>query len=163
MDGALLDELESQHRMVEDLLERLESETDSTRQQRLVDELVTALTEHMEIEESQVYPELQRLQKTLAREAEVEHALTRDGMSKLGSMVGKPGFGAAVAMLQAGIEHHVQEEEGEAFPKIRQELGLGPSTGDATKAELYEEAKKAGVEGRSGMTKDELAKAVGEE
>jgi iron-sulfur cluster repair protein YtfE (RIC family) len=162
MDGALLDELESQHRMVEDLLHKLESESDTTRQQRLVDELIAALTEHMEIEESQVYPGLQRVDPEIATEADVEHRLAREGISTLQSMVGMPGFGAAVAMLQAGIEHHVQEEEGEAFPKLREELGLSPSKAGATKQELYEEAKQAGVEGRSQMTKDELAEAVSE-
>jgi len=40
-----------------------------------------------------------------------------------------------------------------------QELGR-PSTGGHTKAELYAEARKRGVEGRSTMTKAQLQRAV---
>jgi hypothetical protein len=79
-------------------------------------------------------------------------------MTKLQELIGQPGFGAAVAMLQAGISHHVEEEEDEVFPKLRQALGF-PST-DTSKRELYEQAKAAGIEGRSSMTKDELAAAL---
>jgi hemerythrin superfamily protein len=38
--------------------------------------------------------------------------------------------------------------------------GSGRVSTDATKAELYEKAKKADIPGRSSMTKDELAKAI---
>jgi hypothetical protein len=58
------------------------------------------------------------------------------------------------------------------FPKLRKQLGLGGTNrsksskrsgsngSDETKEELYKKAQEAGVEGRSSMTKDELAKAV---
>jgi len=88
-------------------------------------------------------------------------------------LIGQPGFGAAVAMVQAGVEHHVEEEENEAFPKLRESFSGssggsagGSSSGDssgasgATKEELYEKAKEAGIEGRSSMSKDELEQAV---
>ena len=122
MDIALLDELEQQHRMAEDLLSKLENADGETEQRPLVEQLVTALTEHMQTEESQVYPALRDLDDGLAEEAEVEHALARKALDQLESMVGKPGFGAAVVMLQAGIEHHVEEEENEAFPKLRESM-----------------------------------------
>lgn len=35
-------------------------------------------------------------------------------------IVSKPGFGAVVAMLQAGIAHHVHEEEHDMFPELRE-------------------------------------------
>lgn len=124
MDAKLIDKLESQHRKAEKLFSKLaKAKTEST-QRPLVDELVTALTEHMKIEESQVYPELERLDDEMEEEAETEHTLARDGMATLQEMIGKPGFGAAVAMLEAGIAHHVEEEETEAFPKLRKDLGV---------------------------------------
>lgn len=63
-----------------------------------------------------------------------------------------------MAMLQAGISHHVHEEEGAVFPKLRRALGYPAA--DATKRELYKQAQAAGIEGRSSMIKDELADAV---
>ena len=66
-------------------------------------------------------------------------------------------------MVKAGIAHHVEEEEDEAFPKLRKALGLSggsSSSSEATKQELYEQAKEAGIEGRSSMSKEELAAAV---
>ena len=81
-------------------------------------------------------------------------------------MIGQPGFGATVEMVKAGISHHVEEEENEAFPKLRETLGLVgvelAGSVEPTKEELYEKAQEAGVEGRSSMSKDELAEAVNE-
>jgi hemerythrin superfamily protein len=159
MDAELLERLESEHRMVEQLFAELEEATEAEQQQPLVDQLEQALSKHMRVEESEVYPELAKIDGEMEEEAETEHQLGRDGLDKLRQMVGEPGFGAAVAMLKAGIEHHVEEEEGEVFPKLRRELGLADSS-EATKSELYEQAKQAGIEGRSTMTKDELAASL---
>lgn len=158
MSPDILDELERQHREAEDLLAQLEEAEEEREQRPLVERLLAAMAEHMEIEEREVYPELAKLDEEMDEEARIEHGLAREGLATLQQMIGKPGFGAAVAMVQAGIEHHVDEEEGEAFPKLREAFGLRAP--DASKAELYERAKREGVEGRSSMTKDELAAAL---
>jgi hemerythrin superfamily protein len=160
MDIKLLDTLEQQHRKVEGLFSELENAEQAEEQQPLVDELARSLSEHMQIEETEVYPELSRLDQEMGEEATIEHGLARAGLDRLKGLIGQPGFGAAVAMLQAGVAHHVQEEENEAFPKLRKVLGGPFELSDATRDELYEEAKKRGVEGRSHMTKDELAAAI---
>ena len=165
MDASLLDTLEQQHRRVEKIFAKLENAKEASEQQPLVDELAGSLAEHMEIEESRVYPELARLDAEMGEEAEIEHDLARTGLAQLRSMVGQPGFGAAVAMLEAGISHHVEEEENEAFPKLRKALGgpfekRGSESDEMTRDELYELAKEQNIEGRSSMTKDELAAAV---
>ena len=123
IDVNLLDRLEQEHREVEAIFGRMESATDESVQRSLVQELETALTPHMQTEESQVYPVLAQLDQQLAAEAENEHSEARDGLSALKEQVGQPGFGAAFQTLKGGIEHHVQEEEGQAFPKLRQSAG----------------------------------------
>jgi hemerythrin superfamily protein len=123
MDAALLDQLESEHRQVEELFVALEKADDDEQQRPLVEELSTALTRHMEIEEAEVYPQVANIDAEMEQEAENEHALAREGLTALHEMIGQPGFGAALAMLQAGIAHHVEDEEGEVFPALRKSLG----------------------------------------
>ena len=123
MDAALLDQLETEHRKVEALFSKLENAESEGEQRPLVEELVAALNRHMEIEENEVYPEVANLDGEMEQEAGTEHELGREGLATLQRMIGQPGFGAAVAMLQAGISHHVEEEEGEVFPALREALG----------------------------------------
>jgi hemerythrin superfamily protein len=158
MDAALLEELEMQHRQVEELFEKLSSADDEKQQRTLVEQLVQMLDQHMQLEETEVYPEVSSVDQELEEEAEIEHDLGREGIAKLQAMIGMPGFGAAVAMLEAGIAHHVEEEEGEVFPKLREALGMPAA--DVSKKDLYEQARAAGIEGRSSMSKEELAAAL---
>jgi len=48
--------------------------------------------------------------------------LAREGLQKVQSMTEVPGFGAVVEMLKAGIEHHVEEEETQILPELKDEL-----------------------------------------
>jgi hemerythrin superfamily protein len=122
MKLSLLTRLESEHRKAERLLKKLEKADDASKQRPLVDELLAAMADHMRTEETLVYPVLEEIDGEMSEEAEIEHGLARDGLQTMADMIGKPGFGAAVAMVQAGIEHHVEEEESEVFPKIRKAL-----------------------------------------
>jgi hypothetical protein len=91
-------------------------------------------------------------------------------------------FDAKVTVLMENVRHHVEEEEEEMLPQAQEVLGsdlaelgrrmaerkqqlLDGGAGDAavagkTRDELYEQAQRLGVRGRSRMTKQELAKAV---
>jgi hemerythrin-like domain-containing protein len=111
--------LQADHRRVEALFARIGSRADEERAE-LVRQLASALRVHMELEETLVYPLLAaQVDKDLAEEAEVEHQLARDGLAQLQELTpDEPGFDAALVMVMAGIEHHVQEEEGEAFPGL---------------------------------------------
>jgi hemerythrin superfamily protein len=165
MDIELLDQLETEHREVEQLLDQLTDAEDEETQAPLVEELVTKLANHMDVEETEVYPELAALDEEAAEEAETEHRLAREGITKLQELIGLPGFGAAVEMVRAGIAHHVEEEEGEVFPKLREASGVTTTSEsepseEPSKADLYEEAQHADIPGRSSMTKEELADAL---
>lgn len=112
--------LKADHREVEQLLTKLADTDEGSERDDLVNELSTKLTAHMEIEESILYPSLQRsVGAEDEEEAEVEHGLAREGLEKLTSMADAPGFGAAVEMLKGGIGHHVEEEESQLLPELK--------------------------------------------
>ena len=123
IDLSLLDRLEQEHRVVEDIFSRMAKATDESEQRSLVQELEAALTPHMQIEEGQVYPVVAEIDEQMAEEAENEHGEARDALAALKDAIGSPGFAEALHTLQRGIEHHVQEEEGETFPKLRSSAG----------------------------------------
>jgi iron-sulfur cluster repair protein YtfE (RIC family) len=172
----VLEHLTEEHRKAERLMEQLEKTEPGPTRDRLVKELTDALTTHMAVEERFVYPiVVDMMGDEPETEAQNEHDLARQGLVNLDELRGEPGFGAALEMVKAGITHHVEEEEHDIFPKLREkaagkiaaldpeELEQKVEAGDAsgkTKDELYQQAREADIPGRSTMTKDELAKAV---
>lgn len=174
--------LEADHRQVEALFEAIDKAEGDDRLP-LVEELKTSLLAHMKLEEQILYPAMAPATgEESVEEGNKEHELARTSLTDMVDLApDDPGFGAAMEATKAGIEHHVEEEEGEIFPKLRKdaaileeiatpfmktrlELGL-PMEADAlaaasTKDELLEEAKNAGIEGAASMTKDELADAL---
>jgi hemerythrin superfamily protein len=135
--------LEADHREVEQLFEQIQRAQGSQRT-KLVEKLASELTLHMSIEESLVYPRMARIDKEMSSEAEAEHSLSRKVLKDLQRLApDTPGFDGALEMLKAGIQHHVQEEEGEAFPKLRSQL-------DSTEFEqLTEQVQTAKERGRA--------------
>ena len=112
--------LKADHREAEKLLGKLAESEEGTERQQMVEELTTKLTAHMELEESIIYPAVREaVGEEDEEEAEVEHRLAREGLDKLNSMVDVPGFGAVVEMLKGGIMHHVEEEENELLPELK--------------------------------------------
>jgi hemerythrin-like domain-containing protein len=115
--------LKRDHREVAQMLKTLDSSKPGARRRQTVDKLTRELELHMEIEERDVYPVVQRVVgEEEAQEAGVEHRLAREGLAELRRLVDEPGFGAAVAMLTAGIKHHVKEEEQEVFPELKRKI-----------------------------------------
>jgi len=176
--------LESDHRQAEELFAKIEK-AEGAKRQPFIDELVNALRAHMELEEQVVYPMMKPVTGAEdVQEGTTEHELARKGLEDVVRLApDEPGFGAALDSVKAGITHHVEEEETEVFPKLRKdgkvldkmatpfmkkrlELGL-PMGADAlasasSKEELLAEAKSAGVDGASSMTKAQLADALAE-
>ena len=122
MKFELLDELEQQHREVERLLKMLQLTDDAETQRALVERLIDAMSEHMGIEESEVYPALAHIDGVLVEEAEIEHDWARHCLRHLSDMIGQTGFGAAVRTFEEGIAPHITDEETEAFPKLRRAM-----------------------------------------
>ena len=136
--------LKADHREVEKLLDKLADSEEGPERAQLVEELVTKLSADMEAEESIVYPPIKsNVGEEDEEEAEIEHGLARDGLAKVQQMVDKPGFGAAVEMLKGGISHHVEEEETQLLPELKEGLERDEwlAIGDA----LVEAKKAAGL------------------
>lgn len=183
--------LEQDHRKVEQLFEQYTSSQDPS----VVQEICTELTVHATIEEEVVYPVVARELpdgKELDKEARKEHKEVEDAILEIERLgYDDPGVAPFMETIIQGVTHHVQEEESEMFPKLREELDRSKLTdvgeklatakenalkklgaaapagsrvdgnlASMTKDQLYEEAQKADIEGRSDMTKDELIEAL---
>jgi hemerythrin-like domain-containing protein len=112
--------LKADHREVKKLLTALGDSEEGPEREKMAADVQTALTLHMQIEEEIVYPAVaEYVGKEDEEEAEIEHGLAREGLTKMMSMVEEPGFGAAAQMLLGGIEHHVDEEETEILPELK--------------------------------------------
>jgi len=173
----VIDHLIEEHRKAEGLMAKLAETDPGDERDQLVVELSAALSTHMAVEEQFLYPIVTEvIGEETETEAETEHGLAREGLAKLDELRHQPGFGAALDMVKAGIAHHVEEEEHEVFPQLREKAAdrlaaLGPEQLEAqvtadgaeldlTKEELYRQAQDADIAGRSSMTKDERAEAV---
>ena len=118
--------LERQHREVEAMFERFEKMTDraTVSKKKLADEICNALIMHTAIEEEIFYPATREASEEtddMVDEAVVEHASAKDLIAQIQEM--DPGddlYDAKVKVLSEMIEHHVEEEEKEMFPKTRQ-------------------------------------------
>ena len=114
--------LKADHRAVEKLFAQFEKARDDDRRKALADRICLELRVHMRIEEEIFYPASREQLKNddIVDEALVEHAAARDLMDEIEAM--RPGeelYDAKMIVLEEQIEHHVDEEEEDYFPKVR--------------------------------------------
>jgi iron-sulfur cluster repair protein YtfE (RIC family) len=113
------------HEHVKDLFEQFDTMTDRAvvSKKKLADEICNELTKHTIVEEEIFYPAVRGAGKEfedMIDEAVVEHGSAKQLIAEIEAM--DPGddlYDAKVKVLSEMIEHHVQEEEGELFPKVR--------------------------------------------
>jgi hemerythrin superfamily protein len=114
--------LKADHRAVAKLFGQFEKAKDGERKKALADKICLELRVHMQIEEEIFYPVSREFLKNddIVDEAVVEHAAARDLMDEIQAM--QPGedlYDAKMTVLEEQIEHHVEEEEEEYFPKVK--------------------------------------------
>ena len=119
--------LTADHRDVKRLFKAYEklvkTRADGSERQALARQICQMLTAHATIEEEIFYPAARAAlpDQNLLNEAEVEHASAKDLIAQIESMGPDEAlFDAKVTVLGEYIDHHVQEEEGEMFPKCRE-------------------------------------------
>jgi hemerythrin superfamily protein len=113
--------LEKQHREVEQLFAAFEAAEDEGTQRTAMMEICDALAAHATIEERHFYPavKVKDTQEEL-KEAVKEHLEAKKLIAQLiQENISVEQMEAKVKELQGDIEHHVEEEESELFPKVR--------------------------------------------
>lgn len=119
--------LKADHDKVAKLLEQIDQTTErgvKTREE-LFAKVKTELDLHAQIEETIFYPALEQAEETrdITLEAFEEHRLVKQLLKELESMSkDTEEWTAKFTVLKENVEHHVEEEEGEMFPKAKKVL-----------------------------------------
>lgn len=127
MDALTL--LKEDHKTVEALFKRFEKATKKGGDDRraIVDEIIKELAAHSAIEEQVFYPSVRAEvgeAEDIVLEGLEEHHIVKWTLSELVGMAeDHERFTPKVMVLMESVRHHVKEEEGEMFPKVRAALG----------------------------------------
>jgi hemerythrin superfamily protein len=124
--GDALSLLRADHARVVELFEQftdMKDDVDEQEKDALVARICGELIVHTAIEEELFYPSAREVmnQDDLFDEATVEHASAKDLIAQLGEM--EPDdelYDAKVTVLGEYVKHHIQEEESEMFPRLRE-------------------------------------------
>jgi hemerythrin superfamily protein len=119
-----VDLLESQHREVEELFSKIEKATAKPEKAKLFAQIADALAMHATIEEHQFYPAVRakRTEDILLESLEEHVGIKRVIADLLAISADDETFDAKIKVLKEQVEHHVEEEETDLFPKSRKVL-----------------------------------------
>lgn len=143
MDAITL--LKNDHQTVERLFKNFEKAGDRAfvEKRKIVDRIVEELSVHAAIEEQYFYPVARATvpgTEDIALESLEEHHVVKWLLSELDGMDPQAErFDAKVTVLIENVRHHVEEEESDCFPKVREALGrndladLGDTMAEAKK------------------------------
>jgi hemerythrin superfamily protein len=111
--------LREDHRKVKEIFDEFERTEETAAKRRLVESCLIELSIHAKIEEELFYPAARKADPELIDEAEEEHHVAKLLISELCRM--KPSddrYDAKFSVLSESVKHHIEEEEGELFPKF---------------------------------------------
>jgi len=112
--------LKRQHREVEALFKQLDKAKSAGSRRKTFEKIADALAVHATIEERHFYPGVKaKNTEELLQESVEEHLEIKRAIADLLELAGDDqSFAAKVKVLQEDVEHHVEEEETELFPKV---------------------------------------------
>lgn len=144
--------LKKQHREVEALFKELEKAKSAGPRRKAFAKLADALAIHATIEERHFYPAAKRKQtQDQLLEAVEEHLEVKRVIADLLKIEPMdPVFMAKVTVLKEDVQHHVEEEEQELFPKV--EKLLDDDELEAVAASMEETAEELQREGEPRMS-----------
>lgn len=140
--------LKADHEKVSGIMEKIDETTErgiKTREE-LFTQLKNELDLHAELEEQYFYPALEEAEEThdITLEAYEEHNLVKQLLAELESEAkDQEQWTAKFTVLKENVEHHVEEEEGELFPKARKVLGSERSEEIGSEIEQAKRQSKA--------------------
>lgn len=174
----VVDVIMNDHREVERLFDKLRQRDG---REQTVPVLVTLLTAHSRAEEAEVYPVARDEAGAADKVAhsQEEHAEADRLLEELAAADPEsPEFDEVLAKVVEAVTHHIEEEEKTVLPAMQTGLGderraeladaflanrrehLGDMPDDVTAQERQVQAANAGIEGRTGMSKDEVEKEL---
>lgn len=116
--------LTQDHREVDRAFDEFESTTDPERRKEIAREVITELSIHAGIEEVAFYPTVKEALPDLADEIDhdlEEHKEAKQLLSDIQGMdPGAAEFESTFEQLITDVRHHVEEEENDLFPKVRE-------------------------------------------
>jgi len=126
----LMEDHKNVKKLFDDYKKLVEDEAPSADKRALAERICTMLTAHATVEEELFYPlarEALADDADLIDEAAVEHASAKELIAQIeDASPDESLYDAKVIVLGEYIQHHVKEEEGEIFPKLKNtELDLG--------------------------------------
>jgi hemerythrin superfamily protein len=140
----LYDMLRKDHERVREIFAQLErtTESDDSRRENLFTDLYRELDVHSQAEEKFLYSRLKGEDETreLVLEALDEHKDVKRSLDELESMdKGSAEWTARLRALRESVEHHVEEEENDLFPRARKTLDEEEAAGIAEDIEAFKE------------------------
>lgn len=160
--------LKEDHRKVDALFDQLESATGKAKL-TVFNQIKTELELHTHIEEKIFYPALEEPEETheLTLEAYEEHDVVKNLLKELGrAKTANEEWEAQAKVLRENVEHHVEEEENELFPKAQSALGeeeiveLGERMAAEKEKKQGRTAGKGSSSKKSGGAKKSAAKSA---
>ena len=140
--------LKSQHKDVDELFAQIEAATTTDKKARLFEQLADKLAVHATIEEKHFYPAVKakRTEDILLESLEEHLGIKRVLADLLATDASDDTFDAKIKVLKEQVEHHVEEEHTDLFPKVKKLLDAETLTAiaqemTATQEELIEEGE----------------------
>ena len=118
-----LELLRSDHRKVKELFQQAQGAKDADQRKQIFDQIDTELEIHAHIEETVFYPAVEQHEELqdLVEEALDEHEDVKTLLAEMEDLDEDGGdFDSKLTELMDNVEHHVEAEEGEMFPKVLQ-------------------------------------------
>lgn len=140
-----LELLKADHEAVAEMFAEYEQTHTASKKKKLAADICNALTVHAQVEEEIFYPEVKAAlkDKSLVPEAAVEHAVIKDLIAQIeGDQEGGEMYDATVKVLSEYVKHHIKEEQGELFRKVKQS-SLDLSELGARMAERFDDLRAA--------------------
>jgi len=117
-----LELLKKDHRKVAELFEQVEETEDEKKHRQLFEEIKVELETHTYGEETVMYPAFEKHEalKDMVLEAYEEHKQIKTLLREITALSdGSERLDAKLKVMGENVEHHVDEEENELFPKVK--------------------------------------------